>query len=88
MFFSAVCERTAKHNILGAAQAKDNNNDKIIALAPPTLKNNRFWEDTASNGGVGKGCEETEERPGWRGRSIMKPILLTKPVGVGRNNNN
>jgi hypothetical protein len=40
VFFIAVYKKTAKHNILGAAQAKDNIDDKIIALSLPTLKNN------------------------------------------------
>jgi hypothetical protein len=40
VFLVAVCKKTAKRNILGAVQAKDNKDDKIIALTPPALKNN------------------------------------------------
>jgi hypothetical protein len=36
----AVCKKTAKRNILVAAQFKHNKDDKIIVLAPPALKNN------------------------------------------------
>ncbi len=64
-------KKTAKCNILGAVQAKDNNNDTNVVLALPTLKKNKstdndyiaqFREDTAGNGGVGNGGEGTGER--------------------------
>jgi hypothetical protein len=39
-FFSSRSQKTVQHNILGAAQAKDNNDDKTIMLALSALKNN------------------------------------------------
>jgi hypothetical protein len=39
-FLVAVCKKQQNTIFWGAAQVKDNNDDKIIVLALPTLKNN------------------------------------------------
>jgi hypothetical protein len=85
-FLVAVCKQTAKHNIMGASQAKDNNNNIIITLALTNLKNNNQQTMVTDHGSV-EGWEwevRGHGKGGAGGRSVTKPILSTKPVGVGR----